>query len=242
MKPWTHHHIPKPGQSHVTQTVAAHHSTCVSCIMLDSQDVLHCLVFCCIPTLVPMHPPTSWPVTDLCSRWHWREPWFKTSPSSQWPSVHQITTLAGLRGPAADTNRPGCLCPINFLPHCFTLFSACQRGQSGGCWKCLMGTAKWPQGWSHFHVLVHEMKIWSGKYWATKCFCLSSWRVRGSFKSSDKGILRWESRSYKTKWQNLMSLYKDLHADITQLVLNILYRKFHIFGQSLYNIHWFEGF
>lgn len=39
-----------------------------------------------------------------------------------------------------------------------------------------------------------------------------------------------------------MSLYKDLHADITQLVLNILYRKFYIFGQSLYNIHWFEGF
>lgn len=128
MKPWTHHHIPKPGQSHVTQTVAAHHSTCVSCIMLDSQVVLHCLVFCCIPTLVPMHPPISWPVSDLCSRWHWREPWFKTSPSSQWLSVNQITTLAGLRGPAADTNRPGCLCPINFLPHSFTLFSACQRG------------------------------------------------------------------------------------------------------------------
>lgn len=83
-------------------------------------------------------PPNSWPVADLCSQWHQSEPWLETTPSSQWLSVHQITTLAELRGPAADTNRPGCVCPINFLPHNFTLFSACQWGRSGGGWTYSM--------------------------------------------------------------------------------------------------------
>lgn len=95
----------------------------------------------------PWTPFFSWPVPDRSSRWLWSEPWFKTSPSSQQLSVHQITTLAELRCPAADRNRPDCVCPINFLPQSFTLFSACQWGRSGGGWKCQV-TKRWPLCWS----------------------------------------------------------------------------------------------
>lgn len=104
--------------------------------------LLCCLVSSCDPSLVPMHPPISWPVADLHRRWHRSELWFKTSQRSQWLSVHQITTLAALRGPAADIIRPGSLCPVNFLPHSFTPFSACQ-------WRRQVeaGNAAWPQRW-----------------------------------------------------------------------------------------------
>lgn len=105
-----------------------HYWIVVQCCIIHSIDR-------CVLSLVPMHPTIIWPLADLCSR---SELWFKTSPSSQWLSVHQITTLAKLRGPTADIIRPGCLCPINFLPHSFTPFSACQCGQSGGDWKCLL--------------------------------------------------------------------------------------------------------
>lgn len=111
-------------------------------------------------------PPISWPVADLCNQWHQNEPHLETVPSSQWLSVHQITTLAELWGPAVDTNKLGCVCSINFLPHNFTLFFACQWEQSGGGWKCLViltGTSvlyleeTWIR-WTH-NLIWNEVKI-----------------------------------------------------------------------------------